>query len=172
MVLHAKEWQRAMPDALVRVIVQVQVRHLNLARRQRVRIHAEAVILSRDLHLTGEQILDRMIRTVMSEFQLERLSAEGEATQLVPEANPEDGHAPDKLADVCNRIGDGLGVAGAVRQENTARLHREDIFAGSSCWNDGDFAAVIHEQSQDVSLDSEIVSNNAILARRRQICAS
>ena len=82
-VLHAEQRQRFVPEALVRVIVQIQVRDLHVARWQRFGIDAEAVILRSDLDLLGEQIFHRMIRAVMAELELERLAAEREAAELV-----------------------------------------------------------------------------------------
>src|SRR5436190_21787252 len=52
-------------------------------------IDREAVVLARDDHLTGIEILHRMVRSMVAELHLERLRAGGEAHQLVSEADAE-----------------------------------------------------------------------------------
>ena len=70
-----------MAQAFIGVIVQIQVRDFDVARGQRIRIHAESVILRGDFHLPGQQILHRMIRAVMAELQLEGFSAQSQSAQ-------------------------------------------------------------------------------------------
>lgn len=76
MILHAKERQILVTHAFVGMVVQVEVRHFDIARWQRFRIHAESVILRGDFDLIGQQILHRVIRAVVPEFQFESLAAE------------------------------------------------------------------------------------------------
>ena len=52
-ILHAEQRQRAMAQAFQRVVVQVDVRQLDFALLQRVRIDGEVVIVRRDLDLAG-----------------------------------------------------------------------------------------------------------------------
>ena len=118
MILHAEKRERAMAQALVRMVVQIQVRDFDVTRWQRIRINAEAVILRSDLDFSGKQILHRMVRAVVAEFQLEGFAAESKAAELVSEADAEDRDAPEQLADICDGVGDRLGVSGAVRKEH------------------------------------------------------
>ena len=69
-----------MPHALVRVIVQVYMCNFNVARWERFRIDAKPVILGGDFHLIGQQVLHRVVGTVMPEFQFERFPAKSQAT--------------------------------------------------------------------------------------------
>ena len=72
MILHAEKRERTMAHALVCVIVQIYVRDFNVARWKRIRVDHEAVVLRCDFDVSRLQILYRMIRAVMAEFQLER----------------------------------------------------------------------------------------------------
>ena len=71
MVLHAKKRQIFVPHALVGVVVKIDVRDFDVARRERFGINAEAMILRGDFDFLREQILHGMIRAVMAEFQFE-----------------------------------------------------------------------------------------------------
>ena len=55
--------------ALDGAVIQVDVRDLDVF-RQRLGIDGEAVVLRRDLHLAGLELLDRMIRAAVPELQL------------------------------------------------------------------------------------------------------
>ncbi len=108
----------------------------------------------------------------MAEFQFECAAAESQAAQLVAQADSENRHAAEQLADICDGVGDRLGIAGAVREKNAVRLQRENIFGGSFRRNDGDVAAVIHEKAQNILLDAEIVGDDAIArAAARRGCS-
>ena len=89
-ILDAEQRERAVAHAFVRVVVQIYVRDFDVARRQRIRVDAEAVILRCDLDFLRAQILHRMVRAVMAEFQLERVAAERQAAELMAEADAED----------------------------------------------------------------------------------
>ena len=104
-----------MANAFVGVIIQVQVCDFDIARRQRLGVHAEAVVLRGNFDLIGEKILYGVIRTVMSEFQLERLAAERKSTNLVAKTDSEDRNLPDKLADIFNGVFHWLRIARTVR---------------------------------------------------------
>src|SRR2546430_12374886 len=60
-VLHGDDRLAAMPETLERLIVQIDVRELNVALFQRIGIDCEAVVLRGDLHATAAQILHRMV---------------------------------------------------------------------------------------------------------------
>ena len=98
MILHAEERQRAVAHAFVGVIVQIDVRDFDVARRERFGIHAEAVVLRRDFDFLRAQIFHRMIRAVMAEFQLECLAAQREAAELMAEADAEDRDAAEQAS--------------------------------------------------------------------------
>ena len=75
------------------VVVQIHVSDFHVTRRQRFRVHAEAVILRGDFHFFREQIFHRMIRAVMPELQLERAPAQRQPAQLMSQANSKNRNA-------------------------------------------------------------------------------
>src|SRR5437764_12543993 len=103
MIVHAENWRGLVAHALVRVIVQVQVRYFDIARRQRFGIYTETVILRGDFNLIGQKIFDRMIRTVMAKFQFEGLATQGQPANLMAETDSEHGNLTDELANVLDR---------------------------------------------------------------------
>ena len=74
------------------------------------------------------QLLHRMIRAAVAELQLERLAADGEAEDLVAEADAEHRHVRlHQLADVVDGVGERRRIAGAVAQEDAVGLDRQQI---------------------------------------------
>src|SRR5437762_3180552 len=65
----------------------------------------------------------RVIRAVMTERQLVRAAAGGEPEDLVPDADAEHRHLADQLAHGVDEVRHPLGIARAVREEDTVRLH-------------------------------------------------
>src|SRR5687767_9743296 len=82
-VLHREHGPLAMPHALARVVVEVQVRRLPAARRHGGGVDGEVVVLRRDLHAARRDVLHRMIGAVVAEGQLVSAPARGEAEDLV-----------------------------------------------------------------------------------------
>ena len=101
----------------------------------------------------------------MAELQLEGAAAESQAAELMAEANAEDRHAAEQLANIRDGVGDRLGIAGAIREKNAVGLQREHVFRGSLRRDDGHVAIVIDEQAQNILLDAEIVGDHAIALR-------
>jgi len=124
-ILHTEERQRAVAHALVRVVVQIHVRDFHITRRQRIRVHAEAMILRRNLHFLGEQVFHRMIRAVVPEFQFERAAAKGQTAELMPQTNPENWDASEQLPNILNSIANRFGIARTIGKKNAVRLERE-----------------------------------------------
>src|SRR5271168_462406 len=133
----------------------------NFAGGERVRVNAEAVILCGDFDFLGEQVLDRMIGTVMAEFELEGFAAEGQAADLVTEADAEDGDATEQLFYVFDGIAHGFGIAGAVGEEDAVGAHGENVLGHGGGGNDRDLTLMIDEEAQNVLLDAEIVGDDA-----------
>ena len=78
-------------EAFDSVVVEVDVSHANVIEIEAVRIHSETMILSRYLDLIAVNVENRMVSPVMAEFELERTAAQGEAENLMTEADSEDG---------------------------------------------------------------------------------
>ncbi len=167
MILHAEERQRLVAHALVGIVVQIDMRDFDFARRQRFRIDAETMILSGDFYLLGQQILYGVIRTVVAEFQLERFAAQRQSAQLVPQANSENRHAADELLNALHSVADRLRIARPVREEDPVRLHPQNVFGGSLRRHNVDFAVVVDKQAQNVLLDAVVVGHHAMSPRFR-----
>src|SRR2546429_4976197 len=99
-----------------------------------------------------------MISAVMSKFQLVGFSAQGDARQLMPQADTEDGLASHEASDIVHRVCAGLGITWAIGQKHAVRFQREHIFGWSLRRNDRHLAALATQLAQDVLLDSVIVS--------------
>ncbi len=69
-----------------------------------------------------------MIAAVVAELELVGASAEGQAAELVAEADAEDRHAAHHVANGADGVVDRLGVAGAVREEDAVGLERQHVF--------------------------------------------
>ena len=160
-VLHAEEGEFFVAHALVSVVVEIDVGDLDFAGGQGIGIHAEAMILRGDFHFFGEKIFDRMIRTVMAEFEFESFAAKSQAAELMAETDAEDGNAAEEFADVFDGVADGLRVAGSVREEDAVGPHVENVLRGGLRRNDPGFAMMVGEETEDVLLDAEVVGHNA-----------
>jgi len=68
MILDAEERQCAMAHAFIRVVVEIHMRDFHVARRERIRVHAEAVVLGSDFDFFRGEILDGMIRAMVAKF--------------------------------------------------------------------------------------------------------
>ncbi len=87
MILHAKDRPGLVAQALDGLVVQIDAVHRD-ARSQRFRVHRKAVILRRDFDPAGFQILHRLVRAAMAEFQFESFPAKRLPEHLVAETNP------------------------------------------------------------------------------------
>src|ERR1700730_8307012 len=103
-----------MSQAFIRLIVQVQMGDFDVARGQRIRVDAESMILRRDFHLLGQQVLHRMIRAMMAESQLESLSTKRKTAQLMAQTDSKNRDASQHCADTFDRVCGGLGIARSV----------------------------------------------------------
>src|SRR6185295_5860414 len=83
----------------------------------RAGIDGEAVVLAGDSHPARRQIAHRLVPAMVAELELEGPPAEGEAQELVPQADAEKGNpGRQQLADGVDDSGQRLGVARAVRE--------------------------------------------------------
>src|ERR1035438_5024585 len=103
MVLHAEDRLLAVAEAFESPVVQIDVGDFDVVEIERIRVHREAVIVRGDFDAAGELMAHRMVGAAMSELQLVGFAAEGEAEQLVAQADAEDGLLADELADVADR---------------------------------------------------------------------
>ena len=156
-VLHAEERERAVAQAFQRLVIQVHVRQLDLVGVDRVWIDGKVVVVRGDLHLAGEVVAHRVVAAVMAEFELVCLAAQGNAGELMAEADSEDRHAAQEFANGAHGVIDRLRVAGAVGEEDAVGLEVEDILGRGLGGNHRHAAALAHQHPQNVLLDAEVV---------------
>src|SRR5882724_10780817 len=130
MVLHREYRLRAVTQAFDGLVVEIDVRDLDIF-RQRRRIDGKAVVLRCDLDLARLEIFDRVVRAAMTELQLEGLAAKRETENLVAEADAEKRHAG---GDDGLRVVDGIcqrrRIAGAIAEEHAVGIRGEDFGGG------------------------------------------
>src|SRR5256885_6076230 len=167
-VLHAEHGQFGVTQALARSVVQVQVARLPTAPGERRRIDGEAVVLRRDLHAPGREILHGMVGAVMAEGQLVGLAAGREPQDLMAEADTEDRHAADQGAHAVHQIGYALRIAGAVRQERAVRPVLQHGLGRRAGGHDRHLAAGRTQLTQDVELDTGVERDDVEAGGRRR----
>jgi len=79
-----------------------------------------------------------LVRAAMAEFEFEGFSTEGTGEDLVAEANAEERFFADELAGGFTGVIQGLGIAGAVREENAVGAKGEDFVGRGGGGEDGD----------------------------------
>ena len=121
MVLHGEDRVLPVLHALDGVVVQVKVRDLERFGSRdprRVAPDREAVVLRGYKYLTCSEIANWVVASPVTVGQFDRVPAQGEAEQLMPEADPKDREgAVGKLAQRRNRISHRRRIARAVRQK-------------------------------------------------------
>ena len=155
-----------MAQAFERVVVEIDVCQVDFVLVERVGINGKTMVLRGDFYFVGDLVEHRVIATAVAEFQLEGLAAESQAKNLMAEANAEDGSFTHQLADLSSLVLEGLGVSGAVGEEDAIRFEGENIFSTGASRHYGDVATNVGETPKDVALDAEIVGDH-IEARSR-----
>src|SRR6266699_1733417 len=108
-----------MPDAFDRPVVEVHVRHIEVARPRDaalISLHREPVVLRCDEHSAASHLFYRVIATAMAVRKLDCRASEREAEQLMPEANSKYRSAAHRqLAYFVGRIVDCIRITRTVR---------------------------------------------------------
>src|SRR5437868_5453240 len=131
MILYAEDRLAAMPESFERLVVEIDVGQLDIARFEGIGIDREAVIVGRDLHFVGDLVEHRMVRAAVPEFELVGLAAQGKAEDLLAQADSENRLPADELLDFTDLIFERLGIARTVREEDSVGLESQDVFSGS-----------------------------------------
>ena len=90
-ILNAERHPGRIPDSFQRVIIEVDVCNLGISRKA-VAHNMESMILGCDLNAAVQQVFNRLIDSMMSEFELGGSCADSLREQLSPEAYPEYRH--------------------------------------------------------------------------------
>src|SRR5687767_2672618 len=113
MVLHTENGQAAMAEPFHGAIVQVHMRHFELARSFDtgfIPLDGESVILRSDEDSARGHLAHGVVSTPVTERQLDGRTAKSETQDLVAEADSENrcsarGKLADRLRRVCDRVG-------------------------------------------------------------------
>ena len=116
-----------MPHPFRCPIVQIHMSQYHFFIRNGVEIDTKAMVLTGDLHFLVRHTENRMIPSVMAEFEFKCFSAEGKTENLMPEADPEDREFPHKAAHRFNPIRNRFGVPRPVGEEEAVRFMRQDL---------------------------------------------
>ena len=84
-------------------------------RAKAIHIHGESVVLGGDLHLAGNQILDRLVGATVSEFQFVGTPAQSQTQNLVAQTDAEDRQPAQQVFDGLDAIDDRFRVACVAR---------------------------------------------------------
>ncbi len=169
-ILHREGGKRAVTESLERLVVQVDVGDLDRLLRQAVDVDDEPVVLRGDLDRARLQVFHRVVGAVMAELELGGPAAQGQAQDLVAQADAEDRLPAEQLAHGLHRVADRLRVARAVGQEDPVRVPGQDFFRRGGGREDLELAAGPVEGAQDGKLDPEVVDRHAILLFRNRCC--
>ena len=97
-----------------------------------------------------------MVAAPVAELQLVGFGTVGQGQNLVPQANPENGHLAPQLPHGFGHLRHVLRVTGAIGQEYTIRFHKQDFLCCGVVGNNGHVAAPVVEAADDVQLDAAI----------------
>ena len=155
-VLDAEQRPLEVPETRHGAVIQVSMGDIAAHGGKRRLIHTETVILTGDLDLARQLAPDWLVRTPMTEFELEGRRAEGEGEQLVAKADPESrdltGDHPQRLDRRFHR----RRVPGTVRDEEPVDFTTGERFLKDGgrgvVGHDSDDAAPLAEVSVDVPL--------------------
>src|SRR3989442_5741743 len=166
MILNAERGKSTVFKAFNGVVVQIDVSNVDFVHVQTFRVDSETVILRGNFHLLALDVQDRMISTVMPEFEFECPPPERETHNLMAQANSKNRLFRNQSADVFDGIVEGLGIAGAIGEENPIRLQGQYV-GGRRCRRNNSYpGAASCEVPQDVRLDSKVISDDMKRTRR------
>src|ERR1700674_2764360 len=115
MVLNAECRKRTMFKTFNRIVVQIDVRNIDVVQVETIRIDRKTVILRCNFHLLPLDVENRMVSAVMSEFQLERAAAQREPHDLMAQTNSENRFLTEQSADIFDGVIERLRIAGPIR---------------------------------------------------------
>ncbi len=116
-----------MAQAFERIVIQVDVRQVDFSLVDRLRIDGVVVVVGGDFYFAAVRVLHRMVAAMVAKFEFISLAAECEADELMAEANAEYRLTAGQFADIFLRVGDRLGVARPIREEDAVGVERENF---------------------------------------------
>src|SRR5207253_8617705 len=113
----------------------------------------EPMVLTGDLGAPGGQVLDRVIRAVVPEWQLVGLKTDRPAQELVAQTDAVHGPSPDELADGLDDVVERGWVARSVGQEDCLGLTGEQLLRARPAGMELHRGAAGPKVAQDRELD-------------------
>src|SRR6187549_3305506 len=89
----------------------------------------------------------------------------------MPEANTENRLFTEQTAHAVDSVGQGGGVAGAVRKEDAVRVERERGLGRGVGGHDRDLEAAVDQAAQDVALGAVVEGDDVEVASARRAAA-
>ena len=169
MVLYTEHMIFDHPHTFHSVIQKVYVGNLQTGTGKTLGIYRIGVVLRGDFHLSGLQILHRMVAATMTEFQLIGFGAIGQRNNLMSQTNTENRiFSPELTYQLDYRKGI-LRISGAVGEENAIGLQ---CFYGFRCAVPGENRYITSQTIQaadNVVLDAAVNGDHmkASFLRRR-----
>jgi len=162
MVLDGEGAAIAEPKALAGAVVEIDVGHGDVGALEAIGVGGEAVVLGGDGDRAGGEVLDWLVSAAVAEFEFEGAAAEGVGEDLVAEADAEEGFLAEDVPDDLVGVGEHLGIARPVGEEDAVRVAREGVRGRGRGRDHAGAESVLAEASQDVVLDAEIVGDDPI----------
>jgi len=159
-ILNAKGGQAAVAKALDGAIVEVDVRHHAAVGFEAFLIDGKAVVLAGDFHAVRVEILHRLIRAAMAEFQFVRRRADGPAEKLMAEADAEDRDLAQNTDDRFDRIIEHGRIARTVADEQAVGFKVENLLSRRVRRQDRHADAALAEVAEDVGLGAAVHGHN------------
>ena len=114
MELHSGNLQAGVLESGERLVVEVDVCRLSPRCLDAIYVHAEAMVLTRDLNATRLEVSDRVVRTPVPEAELIGLRTQCTSEQLVAQTNTDDRLGTDHLLHLVDHVIQRTGVTGTV----------------------------------------------------------
>ena len=138
-------------------VVERDVAHLGAV----ARLDGEAVVLGGHEHAMRAGHAHGVVRAAVPERELERPQAERERDELVAEADAEERHAAEQVADGLHRPVELGGVAGPVADQHHRRLELEHGVRVPRAGDDHRLDARLDEPAHDRALAAEVEDDDA-----------
>ena len=121
-VLHTEHRLLSVSESCHRAVIEIQMRDIDARPGQRISVQSKTMVLACDLHLACRST--GMVESAMAIGQLERAAPQGQAKNLMPQANSEQGEFSlfEKLARQGDSTGHSSGIPRPVGQEHPIRL--------------------------------------------------
>src|SRR5580765_2167595 len=119
------------------------------------------MILRRDFHLAGGQVLDRLIATAMAEFELERLAAECLTKNLMSEADAKNRNAGfGQRLHFANNVVKRGGITRTIRKKNSRWFVLQGVGSARRRWQNLNLESVLPQPAQDVVFHTVVEGDN------------